>query len=29
MYREITDELIKWKDSKRRKPLMITGVVEY
>ena len=25
MYREITDELIKWKDSKRRKPLMITG----
>lgn len=23
---EITDELIKWKDSKRRKPLMITGV---
>ena len=26
MYREITDELIKWKDSKRRKPLMITGV---
>lgn len=26
MYREITDELIKWKDSKRRKPLMVTGV---
>ena len=26
MYREITDELIKWKDSRRRKPLMITGV---
>ena len=26
MYREISDELIKWKDSKRRKPLMITGV---
>ncbi len=25
MYREITDELIKWKDSKRRKSLMITG----
>jgi len=23
---EINDELIKWKDSKRRKPLMITGV---
>lgn len=26
MYREITDELINWKNSKRRKPLMITGV---
>lgn len=26
MYREITDELMKWKDSRRRKPLMITGV---
>jgi len=26
MYREITDELVNWKDSKRRKPLMITGV---
>lgn len=26
MYREITDELLKWKESKRRKPLMITGV---
>lgn len=26
MYREITNELIKWKDSNRRKPLMITGV---
>lgn len=26
MYREITDELIRWKDSKRRKPLIITGV---
>ena len=26
MYRTITDELIKWKNSKRRKPLMITGV---
>ena len=26
MHREITEELIKWKDSKRRKPLMITGV---
>ena len=26
MYRQITDELIKWKDSNRRKPLMITGV---
>ena len=26
MYREIYDELIKWKDSKRRKPLMVTGV---
>lgn len=26
MYREITNELIKWKDSERRKPLMITGV---
>lgn len=23
MYREITDELIKWKDSKRRKPLLL------
>jgi len=26
MYREITEKLLKWKDSKRRKPLMITGV---
>lgn len=26
MFREITDKLVKWKDSKRRKPLMITGV---
>ncbi|MCQ2515480.1 MAG: ATP-binding protein [Saccharofermentans sp.] len=26
MYRTITDELIKWKNRKRRKPLMITGV---
>jgi len=26
MYREITEELLKWKDSKRRKPLMLTGV---
>ncbi len=26
MYREITKELIKWKDSRRRKPLMLTGV---
>ena len=26
MKREIIDDLIKWKDSKRRKPLIITGV---
>ncbi len=26
MYREITDRLLKWKDDKRRKPLMLTGV---
>jgi len=26
MYREIADQLLKWKDNKRRKPLMITGV---
>lgn len=26
MYREISDELIKWKDSKHRKPLIVTGV---
>lgn len=26
MYREIYDDLCKWKDNKRRKPLMITGV---
>jgi len=26
MYREISKELLKWKESKRRKPLMITGV---
>ena len=26
MYREITQKLIKWKDDKRRKPLLITGV---
>lgn len=26
MYREITQELISWKDSRRRKPLMLTGV---
>jgi len=26
MYREITQELIKWKDKRRRKPLILTGV---
>ena len=26
MYREITEKLIKWKDSSRRKPLLISGV---
>lgn len=26
MYREITIELLKWKESKRRKPLLLTGV---
>lgn len=26
MYREITEKLIAWKDSRRRKPLLITGV---
>lgn len=26
MYREITDQLLKWKDSPRRKPLIVTGV---
>ncbi|MCR4675351.1 MAG: ATP-binding protein [Lachnospiraceae bacterium] len=26
MYREITQKLLKWKDSKRRKPLLLTGV---
>ncbi len=26
MYREIINDLIKWKDSKRRKPLLLTGV---
>lgn len=26
MFREITLELLKWKDSRRRKPLLITGV---
>lgn len=26
MYREISQELVKWKDSRRRKPMMITGV---
>lgn len=26
MYREISRDLIKWKDSRRRKPLIITGV---
>lgn len=26
MYREITLELLKWKDSRRRKPLILTGV---
>lgn len=26
MYREISQDLIKWKDSRRRKPLIITGV---
>ena len=26
MYREISKELLKWKDSSRRKPLLITGV---
>ena len=25
MYREITQELIKWKDKRRRKPLILTG----
>ena len=26
MYREITDDLVRWKDKTRRKPLLITGV---
>ena len=26
MYREIMEDLIRWKDNKRRKPLLITGV---
>lgn len=26
MYREITDELVKWKESRRRKPLLVSGV---
>ena len=26
MYREITAELLKWKNSPRRKPLLLTGV---
>ena len=26
MYREITEKLIRWKDSSRRKPLLISGV---
>ncbi len=26
MYREVTKELLRWKDSRRRKPLMVTGV---
>ena len=26
MQREIMDKLIQWKDSKRRKPLLLTGV---
>ena len=26
MYREIINDLIKWKDKKRRKPLLVTGV---
>ena len=26
MEREITQELVKWKTSKRRKPLLLTGV---
>ena len=26
MYRDITHELLNWKDSRRRKPLLITGV---
>ena len=26
MYREITDTLVKWKDKKSRKPLLLTGV---
>lgn len=26
MYREITQELIRWKDKRRRKPLILTGV---
>ena len=26
MYREITKKLEKWKDSSRRKPLILTGV---
>lgn len=26
MYREVTKDLLKWKESRRRKPLMVTGV---
>lgn len=26
MYREIISDLVKWKESRRRKPLLITGV---
>ena len=26
MYRDIMNNLLKWKDNKRRKPLLLTGV---
>lgn len=26
MYRDIINDLVKWKDSRRRKPLLMTGV---